>query len=38
MRAFTAAVAADETFRPADLKLRLSPEEAIVRLSGAYNL
>lgn len=38
MRTFVDAVAADETFKPADLKLRMTREEAIARLTGAYAL
>jgi hypothetical protein len=38
MRAFLDAVAADGSFKPADLKLRMSRDEALRRLAGAYGL
>ncbi|HWL19157.1 MAG TPA: hypothetical protein VNS33_05785 [Bradyrhizobium sp.] len=38
MRAFLAAVTADDAFKPADIKLRMSREEALARLSSAYRL
>ncbi len=38
MRAFLAAVTTDEGFKPADIKLRMSREEALARLSAAYRL
>ena len=38
MRAFLAAVTADVAFKPADIKLRMSREEALARLSSAYRL
>jgi len=38
MRAFLAAVADDETFKPSDFGLRLAPQDAIARLSSAYRL
>jgi hypothetical protein len=38
MLAVLAAVTADDTFKPADIKLRISREEAMARLSSAYRL
>jgi hypothetical protein len=38
MRAFLAAVAADDAFKPADIKLQISREEALARLSSTYRL
>jgi len=38
MRAFLAAVGADEAFKPLDIGLRLSREDAMARLASAYRL
>jgi hypothetical protein len=38
MRAFLAAVAADDAFKPADIQLPMSREEALARLSSTYRL
>ncbi len=38
LRAVLAAMTADDTFKPADIKLRISREEALARLSSAYRL
>ena len=38
MRAFLAAVGGDDTFKPADLKLRMSRDEALARLAATYGL
>jgi hypothetical protein len=38
MRAFLDAVAGDESFKPADIGLRLSRDDALARLSAAYKL
>lgn len=38
MTAFVDAVASDKTFKPADFKLKMTPDEAIARLVAAYGL
>jgi hypothetical protein len=38
MRAFLDSVAADETFKPADIKVRMGRDEALRRLAAAYGL
>lgn len=38
MRAFVAAIEADETFKPADIQVRVEKGEALDRLSQAYGL
>jgi hypothetical protein len=38
MQAFVSAVAADETFKPSDLELKMTRDTALARLSAAYGL